>query len=125
MADLTLNEKISSWFEPRPDYKPAFRKDGIAQELDGQPSKKGFWIWHYLGGWSPLDYLHDEAANAKLLEAMPYGNVLRLTTEPPLWECRGSEWTGDFKHADRKTAVVLAFCKWAGIPVEEEMNWWT
>lgn len=73
------------------------------------------------GGWKPLDFDTDEVANNRLLEAMPASCLTHITPDrgggKDRWDC----WPDYMKmhnvvsHPDRKTAVVLAFCKWAGI----------
>lgn len=54
----------------------------------------------------PPDFFTSESASAMLLEKMPFGSVCRLSKD--LWVCRASEWSGDFKDTDRKTAIAEA-----------------
>jgi hypothetical protein len=114
MDKQKINEAISSWFEPTPDR--LITETGM--------SVKGAWWFGYRAkedepGIHSLDYFTDEAANARLLEAMPKPMLQKGLDE---WFCyahkNGSVRAGDIprgKHQDRKTAVVLAFCKFAGI----------
>lgn len=101
----STNELINSYFEPKPTDSP-----------EHLYAKRGeYWDWHKDTGWtSRFDYFTDEAANARLLEAMPYPTLEQFLAETPLWSCKavGLE---ESQHADRKTAVVMAFCKFAGI----------
>ncbi len=61
-----------------------------------------------------LDFYSDEAASARLLEAMP---SVWLKHWPQGWECQviGFDCSND---PDRKTAIVLAACAWLGIDTE-------
>lgn len=111
-------EEISAWFEPMP---PSIYPDSIS----GIPSAKGFWKCQGSEGWSPLNYFTDEAANARLLEAMPYPTLTKfsgkkgaISTSTPFWSCYAMTQE-PAEHEDRKTAIVLAFCKFAGIDAEE------
>jgi hypothetical protein len=86
-----------------------------------------------------VDFFTDEEASANLLEAMPSPVVQHLMTGPMLntleWFCAATVSTeeydlcgcdhGDYPsghahHPDRKTAIVLAACKWLGIEGELE-----
>lgn len=78
--------------------------------------------------WYARKWDTDEAANARLLEAMPNPDLSRgygdmKSSDASLdWRC-DPFGDGELKyaqyHKDRKTAVVLAFCKFAGIEVGE------
>lgn len=112
MNEREINEAISAWFEPKPTEAPSF-----GQHI----SPKSHW-WFRQGEWHHEsvnnNFFHSEEANARLLEAMP--NV-RLTKDHGRWECE-SDWR--YFHTEglgenRKTAVVLAFCQFAGIDTGE------
>ncbi len=68
--------------------------------------------------WDSRNWYADESANAMLLEAMPtpmLGVVLKQDSrgtafgKVPMWVCAFPDGSAD--HADRKTAIVLAFLK--------------
>jgi hypothetical protein len=131
-----VNEAVSAWFEP------IIGLEAIPHENSNCPptcnadhdtfpdiSPKGMWLlrtrpfWH----WAPsCDYFTDEAANARLLEAMPdallhhTGAFSSTYAVLNSWGCKHTH-DGDpstiFWDKDRKTAIVLAFCKFAGIEV--------
>lgn len=121
-----LNEKISNWFEPKPPIPPW--KESTARLMlhvinpdswKGTQSEKRYWLWDDVR-WQPLDYDTDEAANARLLEAMPRVSLYHTAH---FWEC---SFRGDnlirtaINHSDRLIAVRMAFVKFAGIPGEGE-----
>lgn len=112
MKQQQINEAISAWFEPKPT------KNAYGNYVARSP--KGAWIHYsqYGDNWQPLNYFTDEAANARLLEAMPQPLLERVGG--PRWRC---EYHSDddclARHQDRKTAVVLAFCKFAGIDISQ------
>lgn len=114
---MTLNERISAWFEPKPT-EPSL--------VQGMESPKRAWIC-LDGEWQARLWFTDEAANARLLEAMAtHEDGIKLE----MW--LGSDeilnvWIQDrslstpklyVKASDRKTAIVLAFCKWANIEID-------
>lgn len=119
-----VNERISSYFEPPP---------AIVNQIDTEPrpvrSKNG--AWHI--GWSfvsihrmmnfvtPLDYFLSEDANSRLLEAMAvlqkHGESVRLYEERGWWHV-SLRYLAPTIDKDRKTAIVLAFCKFANINIE-------
>jgi hypothetical protein len=119
---MTLNEKISNWFEPKPTWIKTC-SGGIELIL----SIGGAWlcpercitatgesdscVQHIAVGWDT-----DEAANAMLLEAMPEPSMYRSTGK--LWRVRpdgGKDDSLKAEHLDRKIAIRLAFTKWAEI----------
>lgn len=110
-----LNEKISAWFEPKPTDNPGHLY-----------AKRGeYWDFHKDVGWtSRFDYFTDEAANARLLEAMPEPELWLESSpgEPKRWGCvaniSGPPEQFYAEDESRKTAVVMAFCKWVGIETE-------
>ena len=109
---MSLNEKISAWFEPKPTVITATSLNSFA----------GYWRCSTLPewGWYPLNYDTDEAANARLLEAMP-SPMLFKSKQNGNWVCRPDYGIADYspEHADRKTAIRMAFCKFAGIEENE------
>lgn len=115
-----INEAISSWFEPKPPF--SLSQDG---EWGKVSSGGGLWTLPAQADrkaqWRPLDYFTDESANARLLDAMPLPTLYRFMGNKN-WVINPTGHAGhqhiDVEHADRKTAIVLAFCKFAGIEVE-------
>lgn len=83
-------------------------------------SPLGFWKWDLDGGgWIAVNYFTSEDASARLLDAMPCPRVGR-SNDSKLWFCRPlvSPIIQTVEHADRKTAIVLAACKWLKIDVD-------
>ncbi len=71
-----------------------------------------------------LDFYSDEAASARLLEAMPLAD---LSKQEPSMEWRCDPWGGAGEtpsayDTDRKTAIVLAACAWLSIPATLDDN---
>src|SRR5688572_21785285 len=103
-----LHELISETFEPKPNsHDLRFRSP----------------VWKLSIGhvWQPVDFDTDEAANAMLLEAMPFPRLVK--DENGVWGCRPDYRYCDGLwpfHSDRKTAIVNAYCKWKGIEVSGE-----
>lgn len=71
------------------------------------------------GSWQPADYLHDESANARVLDAMPEPDLYVESSkgQPKVWGCNpdimqeGPDKNPGYAfamHADRKTAIVDA-----------------
>lgn len=99
-------------------------------------SPLGFWEWSQTGdGWQPVNYFTSEDASARLLEAMPEALLQRGMfhgNNQTVWFCTASEVVvreayecdeetypdGYAHHADRKTAIALAACKWLQIDVD-------
>lgn len=113
MREKDINAKIAEYFTPVGFWDThcrrchwTFRADGEGCRPDGYCSFVGELP-------QTADYFTSEDANARLLEAMPFAALYHVAKEH--WVCRSSEWIGDVGHADRKTAVVLAFCKFAKI----------
>ena len=123
MNETVICSAISAWFEPKP-----------TQEGNRSVSPAGFWTFTYIRGvgvkWhTSFDYFTDEAANARLLEAMPFpslimwegGTASAITGK--YWHCipehNVKHGYGGEIHKDRKTAVVLSFLKFANIQVVE------
>jgi len=128
-----INEAISSWFEPKPDI--ILTADRLRARWYGSP--KGEWTLHRFNNaspdliesfyWTPKDYYTDEAANARLLEAMPSPVLALETLHAPQWGCwpNGLHLTPERMRGsdpDRKTAIVLAFLKFARIEVAHEAS---
>lgn len=87
------------------------REDYSCSRIDCTPTRshEGYRTANgYRGGL--VDFYTDEAANAMLLDAMPRPGLYRL--DDSTWVCRYSEWTGDQKGADRKSAICAAFIAW-------------
>lgn len=118
MNHAAINEAISAYFEPRPNEPPPH-----GQHI----SPKSYW-WFRNGEWHHEsvnnDYFRSEEANARLLEAMHEVNLSREgagEVDGTGWRCDPYDDTkiGTSVYApDRKTAIVLAFCKFAGIEVQ-------
>lgn len=130
-----LHERISETFEPKASLPDP-------QQWDCGPlsrhSPYGAWKIILVGGrpfteppkhaWEQLDYDTDESANARLLEAMPdvelihsaNGKLWRVITN---WRTASYRTTlpinGEDCHvvdgADRKLAIVDAFCRWKNL----------
>lgn len=111
-------ELISGWFEKKP----------IA--IIAEVCKTKFWTYRFISACAededdsieviPLDYYHDEAANAKLLEAMPYAN---LEHSHDIWGCcpyANGRAAFVCWEKDRKYAVVRAFLKFAALKPDGE-----
>lgn len=122
MNEKDINEKISSWFEAKPTEPASILDSSILATTPKGAWKFRFPEWQ----WQPLDYFHSEEANARLLEAMPFPLVKLVSTgrqRKPLkaWECWPNPTVnGNYehvRHADRKTAIALAFVEFAGIEV--------
>lgn len=121
MADLTLNEKISAWFTPTEYWDThcrrchwTFRADGEGCRPDGYCS--------FVGDLPKTpDYLHDEAANARLLDILRDAHFKQVEADfaSPFYTLCINLMN---HYGDRKQFVVDAFCKWAGIPVEEKVH---
>ncbi len=121
--------KIAEKLEAKPEGLP---------RLSFQTSPLGFWASHFIRmsspdfwsedaecvyEWRNLDFYSDEAASAKLLEAMPGVELLHIHglsgDVTSVWRCRLP--TGRFvSMPDRKTAIVLAAMQWLGIESIEE-----
>lgn len=77
-----------------------------------------FWV-SSCKGWQPADYFESEDASAKLLEAMPEVDLEHYQSGGlNEWGVLYSQAPDHTLHADRKTAIVLAACKWLGIEGE-------
>lgn len=119
MSHDALHERISEWFEPKP---------GVVNTTFRGPdySKAGAWRINWVAApgkrWisevAALDYTHDEAANARLLEAMPVVSVERHPNSKAWFVTTVNKYKSLTSDKDRKTAIRDAFCKWAGIEVE-------
>ena len=118
-----INKRITEYFEPMPDIETT--RELLEKRWYSSP--KGLWTLHrhnneppekiesFYWLWTSFDT--DEAANARLLEAMVIPNIYR--TEAGNWvvypTTAGEHW---FVHKNRKTAIVLAFLKFACIEAE-------
>ena len=119
---MTLNEKISCWFEPfeslppivLPKRQPGMSIDPRPSHRPGEVSLKEAWKVGPGMKWYARKWDTDEAANARLLETMPEPHLWR---EPSMtWHCEADRFGLIFADdANRKTAIVMAFCQWAGI----------
>lgn len=109
------------------------RLESVSQDIIAFPmvtvSPLGFWRGYgAVTGWKwgCVDFFNDESASARLLDAMPFGRLWKYKQPEgeALW------WGCAYDHAhidnnshspDRKTATVLAACKWLGIEGELEV----
>jgi hypothetical protein len=102
MNERELHEKISEWFEPKPEYCEAHAST--------------YWdLNHDKEVVIPLDYTHSEEANAVLLEAM---SVMRIDRyfKSHLWVATAltkDSIVVSASDTDRKTAIRDAFVMWA------------
>lgn len=111
---MTLNERISAWFEPKPKREPYSFNDESTHKVWVPVLKKWHSFQHELK-WVAIRWDTDEAANARLLDVMP---EVDLTRDGQGWRCDpydNTELGTSTYDPDRKTAIVLAFCKFAGI----------
>lgn len=132
MNENVINERISSYFEAKPPKVSVDHCKSIFW------SETGAWIHNCLQteleNWQPLDYFTSEDANARLLEAMRDHNPVLRFVEAPINAWVLYLWTAGqpvpdgipmtnvsladcSRSPDRKTAIALAFCKFAGIEV--------
>ncbi len=120
----TINEAISTYFEPRPAI--------VSQPKSmSRPPRSPNGAWHI--GWkyltndmmtnfvTPLEWDTDEAANARLLDTMIEAGC-RVQADKAGWSIWDREfntlisWTQlDPNSNNRKIAIRLAFCKFAKI----------
>lgn len=108
---MTLNEKISAWFEPKPTEE---RYHGLYSPTKAWLYNEDFHVW------AARRWDEDEEANAKLLEAMPSPMLLK-SKQNSNWVCRPDYGIAEYapEHKDRKIAIRMAFCKFAGISEDE------
>jgi hypothetical protein len=113
MTKSEICRAIAERMESKPDNN--YGRDGFSWA-----SNRGFWFRAPIvngkyQNWECVNFFDDESANALLLDSMrkdlsdrSYRVLLDLFHH--LYDCR---------ETDRKTAVVLAACKWLGIEVGE------
>lgn len=116
---LSLNEQISLLVEPRPTKKP----HRIRELPDGITA---WWFDWIVEQWLPIDWLHDEAASAMLLdgflaagfaaELWPQASDPRIIVifRRVIGVGAAEEYGRGHLCADRKEAIALAFLAWKG-----------
>ena len=119
MNQQALNEAISTWFGIAPCRCEKNANGYSVHQYDGETGN-----CLGCGGSATIDFFASEAANARLLEAMPEPEVYlesSKTDKIKIWGCCPDmeDMHAVFYDNDRKTAVVMAFCKFAGIEVEK------
>lgn len=110
----------------------AEKLETISQDVIAFPmiavSPRGFWRGYGVvtgWKWGAVNFFTDEAACARLLEAMPApllamnkpGDLMGVYIAKWLCQASGSPIIEAFDD-DRRTAIVLAACKWLGISTE-------
>lgn len=124
MDKARICRELAEKLEPVSQYVIAFPMVAV--------SPRGFWRGYGVvtgWKWGAVNFFTDEAACARLLEAMPKPQVWKDSHRGfPGEKLRGhpeSDWITAAEphipycyHADRKTAIALAACKWLGISTE-------
>ena len=122
-STLSLNEQISTMLEPKPEDNKRYYKPPIAWEWVETTRTNGpiacTWTWY------PIQWDTDEAACARLLEAMPQPGLGKQ--DDGSWDCTPDQHASLYKEgfyhhaADRKTAICLAFIAYfSGLSAEAQ-----
>lgn len=116
MTKAEICRKLAEALEPLGSFKWQYDSSDY-----GRVSPLGYWrIINVSMSKEPEApwFFDDEDDSARLLEAMP---APRATRDKGRWEVE-ADWRFfhmDGLHLDRKTAIVLAACKWLGIEIGE------
>ncbi len=125
MTKAEICRAIAEKLEPKPFFDmPPYPEDG---EL--LISNEGFWTFINTERETnhPVDFFTDESANARLLDAMPSPLLDGLTLKDGkrIWTCIADQYQEPYDQDqfaskdDRRTAIVLAACRWLGLEVGE------
>lgn len=121
MDKTRICRELAENLEPLPTLTDEFNKAGHFSHVSDSNkegwalSPLGFWEWWWDGDPQPVHFFESEDAAARLLEAMPNPYLHRIT----IWFCGADthKHESPVSHEDRRTAIVLAACKWLGIEV--------